>query len=438
MSVQKLLATFVAVLLTATPVVLLTSTASPAKAQTYNVTQQSVITTTDLNPFVANPNLNFYADLFSGETIAGTTIRTCLNDDCAQDIGALIIIGANDDCKEGTPVTEGQDPYCRKLGYCVQADTPINIFGSPWGAHTFDKKAEYLAWKYSNDYHGGINDNMGGILSLFSAANGNTAPVFAAAQSLIWKWVSDANGTDVWDGFNTTEAVSDANTGFSVDTVTNNWHPDKPIDDYLNLGYDNLGGPYLYADDPVALMAAANQAILDLEIEATAKQGPWTVADSADYSGIVITGAVGPIYGETVTFSDDSTAVTDANGYVAWPDGATDLDFEAPGIAYLGVGNNDSQDLMLAFGQNVNVTRPEVEVIAAPTPTPTATPTPSPTPTATPTPSPTPEDPGFTDDEDDDELPFVGSSITPIQVAAVLVLMGMGITVTAVALRRPE
>ena len=432
MSIQKLLATFVAVLLTATPLVLLTSKAPPASAQTYNVIDASVVTITDLNPFVANPNLNFYADLFTGETIAGTTIRSCLNDDCGQDIGALIIIGANDDCVEGTPVTEGQDPYCRKLGYCVQADTPVNIFGSPWGEHTFDPKATYLAWKYSNDYHGGINDNMGGILSLLSAANGNTAPVFAAAQSLIWKWVSDANGTDVWDGFNTTEAVSDANTGFSVDPDPN-WHPDKPIDDYLNMGYDNLGGPYLYADDPVALMAAANQAILDLEIEATAKQGPWTVADSADYSGIVITGAVGPIYGETVTFSDGSTAVTDVNGYVAWPDGTTELDFEAPGTTYLGVGNNDSQDLMLAFGQNVNVTRPEVEVIPDPTPTPT------PTPTATPDPTPTPETIFITDatpTPDPEILPPTGSETTPMHVAVVLVLAGLGLTVIAVALRR--
>ncbi len=77
MSVQKLLATFVAVLLTATPLVLLTSTASPANAQTYNVITASVVTTTDLNPYVANPNLNFYADLFSGDTIPGTTMKTC-------------------------------------------------------------------------------------------------------------------------------------------------------------------------------------------------------------------------------------------------------------------------------------------------------------------------------------------------------------------------
>ena len=167
-------------------------------------------------------------------------------------------------------------------------------------------------------------------------------------------------------------------------------------------------------------MAAANQAILSLEAEATDKQGPWTVADSADYSGIVITGAAGPIYGETVTFSDSSTAVTDLNGYVAWPNGATSLSFEAPGATYLGVGNDDSQDIMLAFGQTVNVTKPEVEVIPDPTPTP----------------DPTPETPNVTDEEPEEELPFVGSSSTQMQVAVVLVLMGLGITVTVAVIRR--
>ena len=434
MSVQKLLATFVAVLLTATPLALLTSTASPANAQTYNVITASVVTTTDLNPYVANPNLNFYADLFSGDTIPGTTMKTCLNDDCGQNIGALIIIGADGDCKPGTPNDAGQLPYCRRLGYCVEADTPINIFGSPWGAHTFDKKAEYLAWKYSNNYHGGIRQTGGGVLSLLTAASGNTVPAFAAAQALIWKWVSDANGTDVWDGFNTSEAVSDADTGFRVDTVTDPLpHPDKPIDDWL-VHSENLGGPYLYEDDGPALMAAANQAILDLEIEATAKQGPWAVADSADYSGIVITGPAGPIYGEQVLFDNATSAVTDANGYVAWPEGTTELGFERPGTAYLGVGNNDSQDLMLVFGEHVNVTRPVVQVIPDPTPTPAPTPTPTPEPTPEPI-APTDEDPTPTPTPED-ELPFVGSERTPMQVAVVLVLMGLGITVTVAVIRR--
>ena len=45
---KKLVATFVAVLLTATPLAVLAS-ASPASAQTYNVVTASVITTTDLN-----------------------------------------------------------------------------------------------------------------------------------------------------------------------------------------------------------------------------------------------------------------------------------------------------------------------------------------------------------------------------------------------------
>ena len=433
MSAQKLVATFVAVLLTATPLALLTS--SPASAQTYNVVTASVVTTTDLNPFTGTATLQIFWDFLASVSVAGTTVKGCLNGDCGQDIGALTILGVDGDCKTGNGT------FCRALGYCVQADISANIQQSPFGVFTFDAKATYLAWKYSGDYHGAFQESGGAdVTAIITDVNGNTSPVFAAAQALIWKWVSDPNGSSVWDGFNSSESVSDGGTGFTPEGGVN---PDPTVDGWL-LNNDNMGGAYLYTDDPDALMAAANQAILTLEAEATAKQGPWTVADSADYSGIVITGAVGPIYGETVTFSDSSTAVTDANGYVAWPNGATSLSFEAPGVTYLGIGNNDSQDSMLAFGQLVNVTKPDVEVIPDPTPTPAPTPTPTPTPdptpepTPTPTPDPTPEPIAVTDEDSEEELPFVGSSITPIQVAAVLVLMGMGITVTAVALRRPE
>jgi len=420
MSVQKLLATFVAVLLTAAPVALLAST---AHADTYNVTEESVVTVTDLNLFTETPDLSFVVNPVDGAPLAGTMIMGCLNGDCGdgengRGFGALHIVGQNDSCVDGTP-----GPYCRALGYCVQAGVPVSFFiVSPFGAFTFDAKATYLAWKYSADYHGGYIETGGNnVYHSMTGANGNTGPVYAAAQALIWKWVSDPNGSTVWDGFNTSEAVSDAGTGFSVDTTTvPAVDPDDPIDSWL-ITNDNLGGPYLYEDDPDALMAAANQAILDLEIEATAKQGPWTVADSSDYSGIVITGAAGPIYGETVTFGDDSTAVTDANGYVAWPDGVTELDFERPGVTYLGVGNEESQNIMLAFGEAVNVTRPEVQVIPDPTPTPAPTPTPEPI---------------AVTDEPEEELPFVGSENTLMQVAAVLVLVGMGIMVTAAVLRR--
>ena len=434
---KKLVATFLSVLLTATPLALLTS--SPASAQTYNVVTASVITVTDLNFFTENPTLSFVVNPTDGTTLAGTMIMGCLNGDCGdgetgRGFGALHIIGVDDACVEGTP-----GPWCRALGYCVEAGVPLNLAGSPFGAFSFDAKATYLAWKYSADYHGGYIETGGNPNSTpenqnayqsMTGANGNTAPVYAAAQVLIWKWVSDPNGSTVWANHNTSEAVSDAGTGFSVDTTTDPAvDPDGPIDTWLNLN-DNLGGPYLYADDPEALMAAANQAILDLEIEATAKQGPWTVADSADYSGIVITGAVGPIYGETITFGDGTTAVTNANGYVAWPDGVTELDFERPGVTYLGIGNEDSQDIMLAFGEAVNVTRPVVEVIPDPTPTPAPTPTPE------------EEDPveeiALTDEDapEEEELPATGSEHTPMQVAVVLMLVGLGLTVTVAVVRR--
>jgi len=420
---QKVVATFVAVLLTAAPLAVLTS--SPASAQTYNVVTASVITVTDLNFFTENPDLSFVVNPTDGTTLAGTMIMGCLNGDCGdgengRGFGALHVIGIDGSCVDGTP-----GPWCRALGYCVEAAVPLVLGMSPYGAFSFDARATYLAWKYSADYHGGYIETGGNpnstpenqnLYQSMTGANGNTAPVYAAAQVLIWKWVSDPNGSTVWANHDTANAVSDAGTGFSVDTTTDPAvDPDGPIDTWLNNN-DNLFGPYLYEDDPAALMAAANQAILDLEIEATAKQGPWTVADSADYSGIVITGAVGPIYGETITFDDNSTAVTDANGYVAWPDGVASLNFERPGVTYLGVGNEDSQDIMLAFGEAVNVTRPVIQVIPDPTPT--------------------PEPIAITDEDPEEELPATGSEHTPMQVAVVLILVGLGLTVTVAVVRR--
>ncbi len=422
MSVQKLLAGVVAVLLLASPLVLLTSHAPEAQAQTYNVINDMTITTTDLNPFVDGSDLNAFFDFLAGVSIAAVSIQGCLNGECGRDVGAVPILGQDADCKTGNGT------YCRALAYCVEADVNLNILGSPFGPYTFDAKATYLAWKYDGDYHGGFQASGGGaITAILTNVNGNTAPAYAAAQALIWKWVSDPNtDSDVWDGFNTSESVSDAATGFTVDGNTN---PDPSVDSWL-VSNDNLGGPYLYHNDAPALMAAANQAILDLEAEAIAKQGPWSVANSADYSGIVITGPGGPIYGEQVLFDTATSAVTDANGYVAWPDGATELGFQRPGTSYLGVGNNNSQNTMVVFGEHVSVTRPEVEVIPDPTPTPAPTPTP--------TPEPTPEPIALTDEDPtpEDELPFVGSERTPMQVAVVLVLMGLGITVTVAVIRR--
>ena len=109
----------------------------PANSQEYNVIEASVVTVTDLNPFVENPNLNFYADFFSGDTIPATTMQSCLNDDCGLNVGALIIMGMDSDCVEGTPADAGENTYCRYLAYCVEADTPINVFGSELAPASF-------------------------------------------------------------------------------------------------------------------------------------------------------------------------------------------------------------------------------------------------------------------------------------------------------------
>ena len=106
---RKLVSTFLAVLLTATPLVLLTSNAPEAQAQTYNVINASVVTTTDLTPFTANPTLQNFWDFLNGVSIAGTTVLGCLNGECDMNVGALAIVGQEGDCVAGTPADEVLD-----------------------------------------------------------------------------------------------------------------------------------------------------------------------------------------------------------------------------------------------------------------------------------------------------------------------------------------
>ncbi|MCH1435769.1 MAG: hypothetical protein L7U56_08860, partial [Acidimicrobiales bacterium] len=87
----------------------------------------------------------------------------------------------------------------------------------------------------------------------------------------------------------------------------------------------------------------------------------------------VLTGATGPIEGEIVTFDDGSddgiNAVTDANGFAAWPAGATLATAEGPAGTYETPGDaSDGEE-----GQNIIITIGEDLVVRINDPAPTTT-----------------------------------------------------------------
>ena len=214
-----------------------------------------------------------------------------------------------------------------------------------------NNRVNYLTWKYGIDVYA---PNFG---------TGQALETLVAVQALVWAWHSDpVNGSTVfssvaasyndplnWNGL-TPSLHTDASprVGF--------WGPD-PIDsvEFWHTGTD--------AD----ALNNTTQKVSDLAVEATAKAGPWSIDQGpGDASAIyvVLSGAAGPIAGETITFSatgGDVNVVTDANGHAAWPAGATTATVEAPGDTYIGgdewAGNPgvNIQDLLVTFGQLLQV-----------------------------------------------------------------------------------
>ena len=128
----------------------------------------------------------------------------------------------------------------------------------------------------------------------------------------------------------------------------------------------------------------STQAVYDLAVEATAKAGPWSLDQGpgenvATY--VVLSGANGPIEGETIVFSTtggDVSVVTDSSGHAAWPADATAAAVESPGDTYIGDEDPaspgaDIQDMLVTFGQTLE--RQYTDPPATTTTTTTAAPT---------------------------------------------------------------
>ena len=181
-----------------------------------------------------------------------------------------------------------------------------------------DGRIKYLTWKHDYEYHSA------------NYLSGLTCVTMAATQALVWAWVSDpdtgstvfssvAGGLDDplnWDGL-TPSAHTDASPRVdSIPVLTSTVVPGTELT------------PSYCKQQPKRCMTLQNQQ----------KAGPWTLEQSADQSGVVLTGANGPIISEVINF-DDGTAngidvITDNNGFAAWPAGATDARIEGPGATW--------------------------------------------------------------------------------------------------------
>ena len=254
------------------------------------------------------------------------TFTGCVNDYCPShtgyDPGEI-----NPFLIESSTTGETQLGWCSESGIVSVAD-PL-----PYNEVSVDGRLQYLLWRYDYDYY--LNGNM-------SAAKG------AALQALVWAWRSDPEtGSTVfagqdplnWNNLAVDTYVSGeagltaGRVGFTGETVENG----------------ETGSLWMEDED----LLAANQATYDFAVEATAKAGPWTLDDS-DPAGVTLTGANGAISGESVTFDVGDAATTDANGFAAWPEGATTASVEAPGNAYETQPTGSQNILMSVFGTTLN------------------------------------------------------------------------------------
>ncbi|MDG1878384.1 MAG: hypothetical protein P8I99_13335, partial [Acidimicrobiales bacterium] len=219
------------------------------------------------------------------------------------------------------------------LAYCGEFGVAVD--GSSWTSYEIapngyvDARVTYLTWKYGIKFY---KDNR---------TNGQALETVVATQALVWAWHSDpVTGSTVfssvaapyndplnWNGLTPSLHIdSSPRVGF--------WGPD-PIDDY-----EEFGGHYTGTDTEA--LQNTTQKVYDLAAEATAKAGPWSLEQGpgenvATY--VVLSGANGPIEGETIVFSTtggDVNVVTDSSGHAAWPADATAAAVEAPGDTYIG------------------------------------------------------------------------------------------------------
>ncbi len=312
------------------------------------------------------------------------------------DIGGIALQSEKSEgCEwDGVDVTERWDCYDNYVGYCSEANVPLSADSMPFSQVEMDGRIKYLTWKHDYDYHSA------------NYLSGLTCVTMAATQALVWAWVSDPDtGSTVFSN-----VAGGFNDPLNWDGLTPSAHTDASPRVGFHSGVDLNCGSWDGTD--AELLQAATQAVYDLAAESTEKAGPWTLEQNADQSGVVLTGANGPIISVVINFDDGSDngidVITDNNGFAAWPAGATDAHIEGPGATWRTPGPEATggQDVIFTVGENLTVN------VNDPAPT-----------TTTP------------DPDEDVELPATGSNSSPWLAICVL---GGGLALVALTRRNRE
>ncbi len=305
-------------------------------------------------PFHDGDTALMYANIMTGDGAAGSHLDGWLNEHNSDtgftQIGGFLLYHRPFDCPFGET-----DCLITHIGYCTEADADAVPFHyNPYYEISIDPRLSYLTWKYGFDFY------------LDNYQNGDAIIPMAATQALVWAWFSDPEtGSTVF---------SDVAGGFDDPFNWDGLSPSAHTDTSPRVGFhSNEPSPHQWTGTDQELLDGATQAVYDLAVEATEKAGPWTLGQGVGATGVVLTGANGPIEGEIVTFDDGSddeiNFVTDANGFAAWPAGATLATAEGPAGTYETPGDtSDGEE-----GQNIIITIGEDLVVSINDPAPTTT-----------------------------------------------------------------
>ena len=265
------------------------------------------------------------------------------------------------------------------IAYCSEADILLDEWNNPFSQIDMDGRLQYLTWKHDYEFY------------LTTRTSGAASAPMAATQALVWAWLSDpATGSTVFSA-----VAAPYNNPLNWNGLVASLHTDASprIGFHSDADLENNW----YDGTDAEMLDEVNQAVYDLAVEATAKAGPWTLVENGAQTGVVVTGANGPIAGETVNFADGTTdginVVTDATGFAAWPTGATAANIEGPGATWQSPGPADGgQNIVLTVGETLTVTYtpPPPTTTTPPTTTPPTTTPPTTTPPTTTPPTTTP------------------------------------------------
>jgi len=340
----------------------------------------SSATTNGTNPVfdntMAEPRLNTVNDMQSTGLQVGH-INAGLNESFTERAEDLAPIGPFLVENDANVCWGSDDPnvcyvaYCGEYGIAAYAPAWTNYEIAPNGY--VDARVTYLTWKYGYEFY---DDNR---------ESGAALATVVAVQALVWAWHSDpVHGTAVFSG-----VAAPYNDPLNWDGLTPSAHDDPSPrvgfwgPDPIDLIEETYG---LYPGTDTDALEDSTQKVYDLAVEATAKAGPWSLDQGpgenvATY--VVLSGANGPIEGETVTFTTntgDVEVVTDANGHAAWPADASTAAVEAPGDTYIGdqvsyAPTTNIQDLLVTFGQPLQIQYTDPPAPTTTTTTTTAAPT---------------------------------------------------------------